>query len=347
MRPVPRVLVVVLAALACAPSALAHGTGMAPLRTERLLGPARPFHDSILRRAPARSTQGRDDAEGTYTTADGSTVHVIFAGLAVPDAVAGQSTADFLDALLHGPELSRITVELAPYATIQDICGFQALACYYPFRTELYVPTVVPEGVDVPIEQILAHEYGHHVAAARSNPPWPAIDWGPKRWATYMAVCPHTVSGEMFPGDEGGGYQLNPGEGWAESYRLANSLRIGTWLDIGWPVVDDIFRPDATALDLVAKDVLQPWTQPAPRRVTGSLRRGQVRRLRISTPLDGIATARVSGPAGVRLAFATGRSKRHSADGRGASATVCGSRTTTLTLRAPRAGRFALTYSAS
>lgn len=345
MSLVPRLLLALLAALACAPSALAAGTGMAPLRASRLLEPARPFHDSILRRAPARSTQGREDAEGTYTTADGSTVHVIFAGLGSPDAVAGQSTADFLDTLLHGSELSTITAELAPFATIQDICGFQALACYYPNRETLYVPTVVPSTIDVPVEQILAHEYGHHVAAARSNAPWSALAWGPKRWATYMAVCPHTFSGEMFPGDEGGGYQLNPGEGWAESFRLANSLRIGTWTDIGWPVVDDIFRPDTSALALVAQDVLQPWVQQPSRRVSGRLRRGELRRLRISTPLDGIATARVAGPAGIRLAFATGRSRRQSADGRGASATACGVRTMTLTLRAPRAGRFVLTYS--
>jgi len=68
--------------------------------------------------------------------------------------------------------------------------------------------------VGVPLEQILAHEYGHHVSANRSNPPWQAVDWGPKRWATYLGVCPHAVRGEMFPGDEGAAYELNPGEGW-------------------------------------------------------------------------------------------------------------------------------------
>ena len=74
MSLVPRLLLALLAALACVPSALAAGTGMAPLRPTKLLEPARPFHDSILRRAPERSAQARDDAEGTYTTADGATV---------------------------------------------------------------------------------------------------------------------------------------------------------------------------------------------------------------------------------------------------------------------------------
>src|SRR5205814_2710967 len=105
--------------------------------------------------------------------------------------------------------------------------------------------------------------------------------------------------GDMFPGDEGAAYELNPGEGWAEAFRLANSLRVGTWPDIGWPIVDDVFRPNATALDLVAQDVLTPWTAPAPREVGGVLRRGEVRRVRIATPLDGTATATGTGPAGV------------------------------------------------
>jgi hypothetical protein len=346
MTAVRRLLLVLGAALAFPAGAVAAGTGMAPLTTARLLQPARPFHDSILRHAPARTLQGQGDPEGTYPTSDGMTVHVVFSGLSAPDAVAGQSTADFLDALLHGPELSTITVDLAPFATIEDTCGFQALACYFPIRETLFVPTALPASVgDIPLEQILAHEYGHHVAASRSNPPWSAVDWGPKRWASYMNVCAHTFSGEMFPGDEGAAYELNPGEGWAEAFRFANSQRIGTWRDIGWPIVDDVFRPDATAVGLVAQDVLAPWAQPAARQVSGRLRKGKAQRVRISTPLDGGATARATGPAGIRVAFENGRRKRQSADGRTATVTVCGARTTTVTLSARKAGRFVLRYS--
>jgi hypothetical protein len=335
-----------LAVLAFAPgSALAASTGMPPLRTSRLLEPVRPFRDSILRHAPLREQRSGADAEGTYTTADGIAVRVVFAGLAVPDALAGQSTADFLDTLLHGPELGTLTVDLAPFATVQRTCGIAALACYFPSREMLFIPTALPPGIEVPLEQILAHEYGHHVSASRSNPPWRAVDWGPKRWATYMGVCPHTLSGEMFPGDEGAAYELNPGEGWAESFRLANSLRIGTWPDIGWPIVDDVFKPNATALALVEQDVLAPWTAPVSRKVSVSLKRGQSRRLRIGSALDGTATASVTGPAGIRIAFAGGRGSRQSASGRSASTTVCGGRVTNVTLNAKRAGRFLLTYS--
>jgi hypothetical protein len=66
----------------------------------------------------------------------------------------------------------------------------------------------------VPREQALAHEYGHHIARHRLNTPWPAIDWGPKRWASYENVCQNVKSGSMFPGNETEPqYKLNPGEG--------------------------------------------------------------------------------------------------------------------------------------
>jgi hypothetical protein len=31
------------------------------------------------------------------------------------------------------------------------------------------------------IDQIVAHEYGHHLANNRINPPWNALSWGTKR----------------------------------------------------------------------------------------------------------------------------------------------------------------------
>jgi hypothetical protein len=341
----PRALVAaVFAALAAVPASALAGTGMAPLRLSRLAQPAPPFRDAVLRGSPDRFAKTGKDPEGMYTTKDGIVVHVVFPGLTAPDAVAGQSTADFLGALLHGPELATVTIELGSFAAVQDACGIVALACYFPGRRELFVPTSLPPGNDVPLEQILAHEYGHHVAESRLNPPWPAVDWGPKRWATYMQVCSQAFGGNMFPGDEGAGYELNPGEGWAEAFRLANSLRIGTWPDIGWPIVDNVFRPDTTALGLVAQDVLTPWAATPARQLSGVLRRGQVRRVRIATPLDGTATATATGPAGIRVAFANGRGSRRSANGRRASTTVCGVRTTTVTVRAKRAGRFALAY---
>ena len=52
----------------------------------------------------------------------------------------------------------------------------------------MYVPDQAVESGHAP-EYVLAHEYGHHIAAWRSNAPWEAVDWGPKHWASAMRAC--------------------------------------------------------------------------------------------------------------------------------------------------------------
>ena len=69
-------------------------------------------------------------------------------------------------------------------------------------------------------QEVVRHEYGHHVAANRLNPPWSAADWGPKTWATDQGICALAAAGTAFPGNESDHYELNPGEAWAESYRI-------------------------------------------------------------------------------------------------------------------------------
>ena len=73
-------------------------------------------------------------------------------------------------------------------------------------------------GSDLSAEAVITHEYGHHIAANRSNAPWLALDWGPKRWASAMQVCAKARQGVLVPGAEDPvQYTENPGEGWAES----------------------------------------------------------------------------------------------------------------------------------
>ena len=65
---------------------------------------------------------------------------------------------------------------------------------------------------------MIAHEYGHHIAANRSNAPLQALDFGPKRWSSYELVCKNTEDGRLAPGDQSEYYRMNPGEAWAEAY---------------------------------------------------------------------------------------------------------------------------------
>ena len=134
---------------------------------------------------------------------------------------------------------------LAPIAEVEVQCGPQALACYSASQSLLIAPAEeVEEGVTP--EAVVTHEYGHHIAAHRSNAPWTAIDTGTKRWASYLQVCAKADTGTLFPGAEDfSHYQLNPGEGFAEQYRVLNQRRAGL-PETAWDVVAQSLYPDDT-----------------------------------------------------------------------------------------------------
>jgi hypothetical protein len=178
---------------------------------------------------------------------------------------------------------------------VQSECGnADALGCYG--SNMLIVPGEAVDGVDPKL--IATHEYGHHVAFNRANPPWIAVDWGPKRWASYANVCARTTAGTAYPGDEADHYRQNPGEAFAETYRLLNETKAGATNFI-WPVVDGSFYPDAGALQAVEQDVLQPWTTPTTRSVRVRFPKGKrVWTLQLATPLDGLLDVDVTLPTG-------------------------------------------------
>ena len=150
---------------------------------------------------------------------------------------------------MHADELRLATIRIAPHTEVAELCGPQALGCYG--ADELVVGGDVVNGVTP--EEVARHEYGHHVAAHRPNPPWRALDWGPKRWATVEDVCRRAAAKTAFPADSGDNYRLDPAEAFAEAYRAANEARAG--IPFGWGLVDGSFYPDAAALDAVAQDV--------------------------------------------------------------------------------------------
>jgi hypothetical protein len=182
---------------------------------------------------------------------------------------------------------------------------------------------------------IATHEYGHHVAFNRLNAPWPAVDWGTKRWATYERVCQRAVAGTAYPGAEDANYQLNPGEAFAETYRVLNETSVG--LPTTWPIVDASFRPDAAALSAVRADVLEPWAAPVvtPKRVVFSAR-GRTWTIKVATPLDGELSAQVQpGSADVALLSTGGgapleRGAWSSSGAKELEHPVCGQRTFVL-----------------
>jgi len=252
--------------------------------------------------------------------------------------------ADFFGSLLHGSELSLLEAYLLTPTEVESICGRSALACYG--NDQLFTPAEDPDA-DLTARSVAAHEYAHHVTQHRRNDPWAAIDWGPKRWASAEQVCLNTRARRFFPGAEDDtNYQLNPGEGWAETYRVLNERRLGI-PQAPWQVVSDVFFPDAASLAAAQADVTTPWNGPATTTLKGSVRKGApVRTFAVKTPLDGQLRVSLTAAKGERVALdvLSGSSTRlvHRV-GRAVSgaATICGQRAIRIRVtRASGSGAF-------
>jgi hypothetical protein len=276
----------------------------------------------LLAPAPAATAScGPGARESAARTPGGTAVTVCVSDAYPADPARVQSVADALGSLLHGPELSALTVAFATPADMALACGSrEALACYS--RDRITIPGELRPG-SPPLAYLIAHEYGHHILAHRRNDPWPADAWGTKRWATALGVCPAARRRELFLG-----YASMPNEAFAESYAMQQF----PLLHLAWGYTDLLAPDDATEAATRA-DVLDPWSGPTRRRYTG-----RSRRLRLAFPLDGTARFTVTG---ARLELYAGRTLL--AGGRRFSLTICGNRRLTARLRG--SGAYALTVS--
>ena len=230
----------------------------------------------------------------TITTSSGEQVRLEVTDAYASDPAFARSWGEFFGGLVHGEELGRVTVRIVTPDELESNCGPQALGCY---TSGLLVIPGEPAGGIEPAE-IARHEYGHHIAASRANPPWSAGTWGPKRWATQVGICPRAATGALEP-DDYSNYELSPREAWAEVYRVMNDRRAGL-ASLTWSIVDDSFIPDDTVLRAAEADVRTPWTAPSTSRITASFRTGGARRWQktVATPLDGTFTAELRLPRG-------------------------------------------------
>ncbi len=222
---------------------------------------------------------------GPIVTSTGETVTVLVSDSYAPEAVTPESWAEFLSKVVHGPEISLLTTYIAPLDEVEQLCGARALGCYSGNRMVSIGESTVDGATP---EEVIRHEYGHHVAFHRLNTPWRAVDWGPKNWASAATVCSRVSRREAFPGDEGSNYAQNPGEAWAEVYRLMDERKAGITTG-GWQIIAPSFYPDEPALQAAERDVLQPWT--AARRVVSSRTFAKTAKkvwwIPLQTPLDG------------------------------------------------------------
>jgi hypothetical protein len=286
---------------------------------------------------------------GSYRIGTGESVTVYTSNAYPVDPALGQRWADYIGSLVHGSELSTISVYLAPLSQVELVCGRDSYACYSAAERALIAPGEDPTD-SLSAEAIIAHEYGHHIAANRSNAPWRALHWGTKRWSSSLGVCARTRSRELWPGaTDPLRYDFNPGEGFAESYRLLNERKAGR-SETPWRIVSEALYPSAAALVALEQDVTTPWQQPASTASTARLTRAtRVRTYTVPTQLDGTLTVTLRPSVGLRLSLEVFASSTRVARAVGSAAvsrstTICGQRSHRIRVRALRGtGTFSLT----
>jgi hypothetical protein len=314
------VVVALLVVLSLAPSAAAS--------PER----APAFRDAILSGSAPRAPQAVSEWGGMTTATDGEVVNLFFSDSYPVDPVRALQWADFMTTLIHGPELQTVAIHFAPLNEVQHRCGGDALACYSPAGATIYAPADDP-AFDTSAKGILIHEYGHHIAASRANPPFESEDYGTKRWASYENVCSRTRAGDLFPGAEDSRhYMLNPGEAFAETYRLLNEQKLDLPQE-SWTIVSTALAPDPTALTLLEQDVTTPWTASTATTFTANLTsKVRTRTFVVSTPYDGTIGVVARHAAGTQVKVSlvankrTANAKTSTRARSSVSSTVCGVR---------------------
>lgn len=261
-----------------------------PLPVGAALGHVR--YTVLARGAPAMRVARAGTRTRDLSSPDGYRVEIEVSSSYADDPAADQALVDFLASRLHGPELGSLSVYVGSPREIARLCGGGPLtiACYAIDEARMYVPGEAVDGI--PVEYPLTHEYGHHLASARSNNPWDALDWGPKHWASATRVCAHVDSGDLFPGNQGEHYLDDPGEGFADGYAHLH------YPQIPWQY-NELMRPGRTAFAAIRRDVLRPWTANRSRTFRGRLGpRRDKRTFKIRLTLDGDVTLRMAAPRG-------------------------------------------------
>lgn len=264
--------------------------------------------DTVLAgEAPAARVARTGSRKRTLVSPDGYRVEIEVSRSYADDPAADQALVDFLGSRLHGPELGRLRVHVGTPREIARLCGGDAgtVACYAIDESRMYVPGEAVDGI--PVEYPLTHEYGHHLALARSNHPWDALDWGAKHWASATRVCAHVDSGDLFPGNQGEHYFDDPGEGFADGYAHLH------YPEVPWQY-NQLMRPGRAAFAAIRRDVLSPWAGNRTRTFRGRPGPGGMRRFKIRLTLDGDVRLRLAAPRGAAYSveaeadsFAAGR----------------------------------------
>jgi hypothetical protein len=302
-RLIPTLVVAALLGLAASASAAAEPWGLKHLRSEGVPVPAKTvFKDTILRhisgKARAAAANGTDEVLNTPSGVPLTVTISNSYGITPTSQAAAQNLVNFLDSRVHGTEIALLKVFVGTPSEIGTICGAaEALACYAPDENRMYAPGETPPNQPFPLEYIITHEFGHHIANHRKNALGSAFAIGPEFWATSQFICAGALSKPpvFFPGDEDQHYLENPSEGWADTYA---HLPENGFQDQPF-MFSPLFHRDQAAFDAVRKDIFSPWQGNVTRTETGTLGNStSKKRFALVVGLDGPVVARLNGPSG-------------------------------------------------
>jgi len=231
------------------------------------------------------------------------------------------------------------------------VCLSDAAACYFAARGQMVIVGEAEFPPGVPTAFVAAHEYGHHVANNRRNPPFPggARAWGTKRWASVEGICPGVRRGTYTFDPTGLNYLRTPFENFAEAFAFLHFPNVLTWA----PFAPSL-QPTRASYAAIRQDVLRPWGGNTTLVGTGRSNPRFEDVFPIRTPLDGRLTLKLRGTPvadfdlwlyrrnGRRpIARSTGRSSRERID-----YLICGPRRLDVGVTSYRGpGRYRLTIS--
>jgi hypothetical protein len=261
--------------------------------------PAVPMRDVVLGETGAAAARISASASSQrYSINDGSGATIVVSVTAACaescEVTDPQRVANFIGTLLHGNEVSLLTVQLDTEYQLGFDCGFGAEACYFINENKAVIGGYEEaDGDGATFDFVLAHEYGHHVAQHRDMPePFgAAVDWGTERWASVEDVCQGKRNGRLYPGDEGDHYFEDPGEAFAEAF--AHYHFPGS--SIRWRYFPAL-KPNAPSLRAIREDTLSPWRGRTSFVLAGRVpARGEGAAVEfLRTPLDGTVSLRPS-----------------------------------------------------
>ena len=184
------------------------------------------FRDTIVSASAPRALQTASEWGGPTTATDGETVKLYFSDAYPVDPARALQWADFMTSLVHGPELQTVAIHLAPLNEVQRHCGGMRLPATTRAQRRSTRPRTIPRST--PARRASSST---STGTTSREPREPALR---RRGLRHQAVgllrerlLAHAGGRSLLGAEDSRHYMLNPGEAYAEAYRVLNEQKLG------------------------------------------------------------------------------------------------------------------------